>query len=92
VALTSSLLRVSHAGSRPTGSDQSRPRGGRRTRHRGGFTGAGASARAYRIATPGPAPSTESRTFTLERRGGRAIARPRAPARAEAHQRAGAGL
>ena len=45
--------------------DQSRPRGGRRARHRGGCTdaargdAAGASARAYRIATLGPAPGAQ---------------------------------
>ena len=52
---------------------------------------AGASVRAYGIATPARRASTESRRLTLERRGGRAVARPRAPARAEPRPRAGSG-
>jgi hypothetical protein len=95
------LLPASHSGSPPTGTDQSQPAQvagpvlvALRGRGRGDAAGS-LTARAYRIATPGPAPGAhppESRMFTLERREGRAITRLRAWARAEAHQRAGVSI
>ena len=93
------LLPASHSGSPPTGTDQSQlaqVAGPVLVALRGRGDAAGSlTARAYRIATPGPAPGAhppESRMFTLERREGRAITRLRAWARAEAHQRAGVSI